>query len=564
MKRWIIALIPLLVLGWLINGRLQEKRAEALMASEQRQARRQTAAVVLLAPVQVRDIIRSFEGVGNVEAPLSVKVSSQITGRITYVQGREGDPVHQGQVLVRIDPSELRAQVAQRRAAVAEAKHRLAQAAENEAPTEVSVTADIRQQEAALASAQARAAQAEQHLDAEVAAAKAAVTEAEGRVESAMASMANADAAIRSAQANLDNARAAFKRVNDLYQQGYVAAQDVDNARTQVSVQEAALDAARGQLKAAIAARDSAIAQKQAAEKRVEITRTRCTADVQAARAQVSQARAALEFARANTARKPAYQRNLSALQAAVDAAQASLENAEAMLAHTVITSPIDGFVTARTLDPGAVATPGQQILAVQAMQQVWVTVSVPEDVHRQVRKGNTATVRFDALPGQSFTGKVTQINAAADPVSRQFAIRITLDNRDNLLKPGMFARVTLVTERVPNAVVVPPEAVQTGKNGPFVVVVDAENIARHRPVVTGASDNQGLEIREGLQPGERIVVMTARPLKDGQAVRPAGEGSKQGAGKRPDEERGAPRQSGSGQGPASAAGPGSGGQRPE
>lgn len=127
-----------------------------------------------------------------------------------------------------------------------------------------------------------------------------------------------------------------------------------------------------------------------------------------------------------------------------------------------------------------------------------------------------------------------------------------------------MFARVTLVTERVPNAVVVPPEAVQTGKNGPFVVVVDAENIARHRPVVTGASDNQGLEIREGLQPGERIVVMTARPLKDGQAVRPAGEGSKQGAGKRPDEERGAPRQSGSGQGPASAAGPGSGGQRPE
>ena len=91
----------------------------------------------------------------------------------------------------------------------------------------------------------------------------------------------------------------------------------------------------------------------------------------------------------------------------------------------------------------------------------------------------------------------MTQINAAADPVSRQFAVRITLENRDNQLKPGMFARVTLVTERITNAVVVPQEAVQTGKNGPFVVIVDEENIARHRPVVTGTSDNQGIEIRE-------------------------------------------------------------------
>ena len=89
-------------------------------------------------------------------------------------------------------------------------------------------------------------------------------------------------------------------------------------------------------------------------------------------------------------------------------------QDAKAQLANTVLKSPINGFVTARYMDPGAMPTAGQPILAVQSARQVWVTVPVPEEVSRSIHQGQPAAVRLDALPGRTFTGKVAQINATA------------------------------------------------------------------------------------------------------------------------------------------------------
>src|SRR5947208_338551 len=114
-------------------------------------------------------------------------------------------------------------------------------------------------------------------------------------------------------------------------------------------------------------------------------------------------------------------------------------------------------------MDPGAMATPGQTILVVQSIQHVWVTVPVQEEVSRSIYPGQPATVRLDALPGRTFTGKVVHVNAAADPMSRQFSVQVMLDNPLGLIKPGMFARVTMVTHRTHGATVVPREAIQSG-----------------------------------------------------------------------------------------------------
>src|SRR5262249_18507151 len=157
-----------------------------------------------------------------------------------------------------------------------------------------------------------------------------------------------------------------------------------------MKVAQSALDVAKGQQEAAAANRDSAQAQLRSAQEQAEIVKTKGQADIEAAHAQVLQAQAALDYAKSNTAQRPAYQQNLAALKASVVAAEASLRNTEAQRANLVLRSTINGFVTNRAMDPGATATPGQPILTVQSIRQVWVTVPVPEEVDRRVTLDQT------------------------------------------------------------------------------------------------------------------------------------------------------------------------------
>lgn len=536
-------MIPILVLFGLIGWRLSINKQEKVTQEKTAQARKSALPNVNVAPAVTRDIVHTYEGIATVDAPYNVRIASKVTGLLTYLQVREGDTVKVNQVVARIDPSEIEAQVRAQQAAVAEAQQRLAQAQFTTNPTNVSVATQIRQQGAAVNSAQANFSQTEQNYNAQVATAQAGVTDAQGRVASANAAIANAQAGIRSAQANLNNAQVRYNRTYDLYKQGFVAAQDVDDAKTQVDVQKGALEVAQGQLTSAQAARDSALAQQHSAENQVSIVKTKGKADIEASRAAFRQAQAGLDLARANTAQRPAYQANLAALQAVVNAAQAQLRNAQALLSDTALRSTVNGSVTARNADPGTVVTAGQPILNIQATQQVYATTSVPEDVSRHIYAGMRATATFDALPGRTFTGPITQINPAADPQSRQFTVRVTLDNPHNLIKPGMFGRVQIETQRTHSAVVVPREGVKTSPKGTTVTVVDAQSVAHVRPVQTGDSDTAGIAITQGVQAGENVVTLSFSPVKDGQKVAtggttlgvgavPAGSGSGSGVGR--------------------------------
>lgn len=524
MKRWLIVGVPLAVLAALIGWRVSIRSAEAAAQVRQRAARRQAPVVVDVAPARVRDVVQRFETIGTVQAPLDVKLSPEVTGRIVYLTAREGDRVRPGEVLARIDPSEVEAQVRQQAASVAEAEARLAQAALNQNPTGVSVRSQIRQQQAALASAKAEVRKATQSDAAERAAAGANVADMSGRVASALAAVTSAEASVASAQASLENARARQRRVEDLYKQGFIAAQDVDDARTAARVQEGALSVARGQLNVAKAQRDSAQAQKRASEHQAEVVKASGAASITAAGARQEQAQATLDAARANLAQVPAYRANLQALRAAVREARAALHNAEARRAQTTLTAPMEGIVSDRGMDPGSLASPGQPILTIQQIREVWVTVPAPGTVVQRLRPGQPATVTIDALPGRSFAGRIGRINPSADPSSRQFAVRVVLPNPGTLIRPGMFGRVSLVTERVSDATVVPREAVEQGPEGASVVVVDADLVARRRTVTLGASDPAGYAVLSGVSPGDRVVVMSVAPVKDGATVRLGGE----------------------------------------
>ncbi len=522
-KSLMLGIIPVFLLAGSIGWRLNQKKQDKKEQDKAAQTRKTAPPSVNVAEAVRRDIVHTFEGIGGVEAPFNVKISSRVTGLVTRLHLREGDPVTAGQIVARIDPAEVQAQVRQQEANVAEAQARLAQAEFTVHPTNVGVAAQIRQQQAGVNNARAVYNQAVSNYDSLIASSQASIADAQAKVDAAQSNILNAEATLQSAKANFNNAQTRFNRTNDLYKQGFVAAQDVDDARTQLNVQQSAVEVAQGQVNAAKSAKNSALAQLEVARKQSNIGKNKGNTDIAAGLAAFRQAQASLDVAQANRAQRPAYQANLAALRAAVSSAQAQLRNARALLDQTELRSSVSGFVTGRYLDPGTVATAGQPILAVQAIRQVYVTTSVPEDVSRQVKVGSAAKIGFDALPGRNFTGTITQVNPAADAQSRQFAVKITLDNPQNLIKPGMFARVKITLEKFPAVLVVPREAVKKTPKDTEVVVVDEKGIAHPRPVKTGAEDPAGIAVTEGLQPGEKVVTLSQTPLKEGQAVKVGG-----------------------------------------
>ncbi|MEN6403595.1 MAG: efflux RND transporter periplasmic adaptor subunit [Armatimonadia bacterium] len=546
MKRLIAIILPVVILGSLITWRVIAKRTEAAAMTKQRAARAGASPEVCAVPAELREIQSIFEATGTLEAPLNVKISSKISGRINFLEAHEGDRVRRGQVLVRLDATEIEGEVRRQQAAVAEAEYRLAQAQINEGPTKANVATQIKQQAAAVASARADFDQVQQNLASQVATKEADVSDLQARVQSAQAAIDNAKAHINSVKATLNNAVTKQNRIVELYKQGYIAAQDVDDAKAEVAVQQASLEAAQGQLSAAQSARESVLAQKRASEHQVSIVKTKGQADIEAARQKLRQAEASLELAKANTAQNPAYQQGLKALRAGIASAKANLASARARRGDAVLTCPMDGYVTQRSADPGAMATPGQVLLTVQFFKQIWVNVSVPDTVSAVARVGQPITVTLDAMPGKTFTATVVQVNPSADPEARQFTVRAALDNSDNSLRPGMFAHVSLVTEKLVGVVAIPREAVQRGPEGDFVNLLDSEMKIERRPVTTGLADAKYVSVKSGLQPGEQVVTLCAIPLKEGQTVKAGGGDEQKG-------ERGS-RQSGPG---------GQGGSRP-
>ena len=478
------------------------------------------APVVMLAPVTSREFVQLVESVGNVVSPYKVEISPKIAGKIEFLTAREGDSVKEGELLLKIDPSDLQDAVLQQQAAVDEARSRLAQAQLTSGANDVQVYSQVHQQRAGLQSAQADLDQTEKNYDAQVATAEAQLKGAAEQVKSAQASVEKEQATLHSTESHLG-------RTENLYSKGFLAAQDLDDARTAVDVQKAAVNVAQSQL-------SSANSQCDVQNENLKIVRQKGQADIAASKARLAQANASFEVASANRSQSPAYRQNIAALKSQLDAMLAQVGQAKARLADTEVKSSISGTVTARKADPGGLATPGAPVLEVQFLDWLFVDASLPLEDGAKVHKGDWAEVRIDALPGKVFRGPIENLNSAADPQSRQFSVNIRLDNAKHEIRPGMFANVRIVVDRH-QAVVVPNEALTISSSGETcVAVVDAANVAHIRTVTLGAKDDSGAVILSGLKPGERVSVLSFNPVKDGQTVSPSkipwSPGSKQGA----------------------------------
>ena len=185
--------------------------------------------------------------------------------------------------------------------------------------------------------------------------------------------------------------------------------------------------------------------------------------------------------------------------------AEASLAQAHTMQSYTQIRAPFDGIVTAKSVDPGAMAAPGMPLLTVEDTRRFRLEVTVDESKLADVKMGESVPVSLDAIGEADLHGKVVQIVPAADPGSRSFLVKIELPN-DSRIRSGLFGR-TVFARGTRQSTVLPSTAVVHRGQLQGVYVVDDQKIANLRFVTLGRKVNAGVEVLSGLTAGERIVL---------------------------------------------------------
>ena len=207
-------------------------------------------------------------------------------------------------------------------------------------------------------------------------------------------------------------------------------------------------------------------------------------------------------------------QSDLDAIELAYNVSKTSYEN---LLENSVLTSPISGIVTARNYDAGDMYGMTLPLFTVEQIVPVKLLIGVSETDYSKIRKGAPVSITVDALPGKTFTGKVNRVYPSIDPMTRTVTVETVVNNSDKVLRPGMFARVTLNFETV-ESIIIPDTAVikQTGSGERFVYILNPDNTVTYKKVELGLRLDNEYEILSGVAEGDKVVTGGQIRLKDG------------------------------------------------
>jgi HlyD family secretion protein len=368
-------------------------------------------------------------------------LSTPESGTVSAVFVNEGDRVTAGQLLAKLDSSQLQAQLSANQAAVKQSQAKVSGS---------SVQAPIASQQYASA-----VSQAEQN-----------VQQAQNRV--------------RTAEAALTNAQLVYKSNTQLAGQGYVAQTALEQARAgDVSAEQ----------------------------------------EVNNARQALPAAQAALQTARSNTGQTRVDQATIQQNQAALAQAQANVKLLQTQIAQSSIYAPFDGVVTQRLLDPGAFAGPNAPIVRVSQLSTVYVNANVPDENLAYVHAGTPATFTSASVPGKTFHGTISDVNAVPTTGTLSYRARIRQPNPGDVLRGGMLVTLTIAKEQHRDAIVVPRTALFTSDQGSNVyTVIDGK--AKMLPVEVGLQTDTLAEVRgAGIRPGTPVITTRPDALQDGSVV---------------------------------------------
>lgn len=217
----------------------------------------------------------------------------------------------------------------------------------------------------------------------------------------------------------------------------------------------------------------------------------------------------------------------LSAAQGAAQVARANNERVGAIQGYTNVVAPLDGVITWRYADTGALIQSGtdsnNQALPIVKLSEsglLRLRLPVPEDAVKYIHVGDEMEIRVDAL-NRSFTGKVVRFTRNVNFETRTMETEVDVVNKDLSIDPGMYADIQLVLDHANNVLTIPVEALILRGTKQVVYVVDSENRVHERAVQVGLQGSKLAEIKSGLSQGERVIVGGQAKYQEGESVHP-------------------------------------------
>lgn len=469
----------LLGTGWAVKhyqkpGQLDVLTAQAMDMSQMRPPT--GAAPVALATVRSGSLADTVTYTGSILAYNEQDISPRITGMLLSLPAYPGDIVRAGQLVARLDTSQVGPQAAQ-----AQAEARQAQSG-----TQVAELTHRFRSSAALEQASAQAD-----------AAKQGVSDAQAEVRADQAARSEAEAGVRSAQASTDYWKTEIAREKQLADAGAASRQEYQNELSQAQTASAALAQASAKV-------DQAQATVQSAR-----------AKVQMARRQVDAALAGVRLAQADSAVTRS-QAHLA--QANADAANAAAQTAAVQQDYSRITAPFGGIVTARPVAPGTLVQPGTVLLKIAQIDRVRVQANVATEDLAGVQRGTPVTVSVQGS-GRTIAARVTAVFPSASSQTRTAVVEAVVPNPGHHLLPGAFVTMQIAKNTVMGKLLVPASAVVT-ENGQSYVWTAAGMTAHEVSVQVGATNGSVTQVSSNaLAAGTQVVARGQAGLTDGAQV---------------------------------------------
>jgi len=317
-------------------------------------------------------------------------VSAKVAGHIVELKVSDNQAVRANEVLLRVDPRDFEAKRDQARAAVAVAEANL-RAARAELPLARETTrSQVDEVKAALEGTRVGVKSSESAVD-----------ETRARLESKRAAAAASRADVAAAESNLRKATRDLDRMAQLMKNDYVSRREYDDAVAALENAEAQLEASRRRL---------AAIEREVQQSEAEVASR--VLGTEQARSRVNELRGTLSKAESQQGTVSVKQAELARAEALLKSAQADLAVADLNLEHAIVRAPIDGVVAKRSVEVGQIVQPGQPLLALVPLRDVWVIANFKETQLTKIRPGQKAEIRVDTFSGTVFSGTVDSISA--------------------------------------------------------------------------------------------------------------------------------------------------------
>lgn len=219
-----------------------------------------------------------------------------------------------------------------------------------------------------------------------------------------------------------------------------------------------------------------------------------------------------------NAASKASYIQALSALKQT----QALIAQTQSTINKMSIKAPFSGILGIRYVSVGQYVNPGQSIISIYTINPIYVDFTLPQNDLEKIKVGQEVLIHTDANNNKILKGTIKTISVNINNVSRNATVRAIVENKENLLKPGMFVRVDIVLPKVPNTVVIPSLAITYNPYGDYVYKVTKkgnEYIANTVYVQLGQNQNNKTVVLKGLKAGDMVVTQGQLKLRNGSPV---------------------------------------------